>query len=102
VIKSVVVAELNCDTSSDLPAVDGLSGRILAQGSIAWDIATGDFYGLNSSGTWVNQSGEEESNSVQSLSASPRLSKLEVIENAEPAIEDGEENDEPLRDTESL
>lgn len=52
---SKVVAELDCDTASDLPTVDGLEGCVLAMGSIAWDISTGDFYGLNSSGSWIKQ-----------------------------------------------
>ena len=48
---SKAVVEIRCDTASDLPTA---SANWLA-GSIAWDIATGDFYGLNSSGTWVKQ-----------------------------------------------
>lgn len=58
---SKVVIEVDCDTSSDLPTATELEGRILAQGSVAWDISTGDFYGLNSSGVWIKQTGSEES-----------------------------------------
>ena len=57
---SVVIAELRIDTAEELPAADALAGRILAQGSLAWDISTGDFYGLNSSGEWINQTGGDE------------------------------------------
>lgn len=54
---SVVKAELDCDTAADLPAADGIGGRELLMGSIAWDISTGDFYALNSEGTWYKQDG---------------------------------------------
>lgn len=56
-IISVVKAELDCDTAADLPAADGIGGRELLMGSIAWDISTGDFYALNSEGTWYKQDG---------------------------------------------
>ncbi len=56
-IISVVKAELDCDTAADLPAADGIGGRELLMGSIAWDISTGDFYVLNSEGTWYKQDG---------------------------------------------
>ncbi len=55
--RAVVLAEVEMDTAADLPAVNAFDGRTLAKGSIAHDIATGDFYSLNSSGTWVNQTG---------------------------------------------
>ena len=55
--KSVVLAEICVDTAEELPNADGITGRILVQGSLAWDISTGDFYGLNSSGEWINQTG---------------------------------------------
>ena len=54
---SVVKVEIDIDSAEDLPAVDELSGRKLYMGSIAWDISTGDFYGLNSAGTWYKQDG---------------------------------------------
>lgn len=47
--------EIDVDTSSDLPDADAFAGKIIAQGSIAWDISTGDFYGMGSDGTWVVQ-----------------------------------------------
>lgn len=58
---SEVIIEVDCDTASDLPTVYELDGRVIGQGSIAWDISTGDFYGLNSSGVWIKQTGSEES-----------------------------------------
>ena len=53
--KSVVVAELAVDAKIDLPVPSGISGRILSHGTLAWEITTGDFYGLGSDGKWVNQ-----------------------------------------------
>lgn len=46
-------AEIAVDSASDL-ATECASG-VFTQGSIAWDIETGDFYGLDSSGEWVKQ-----------------------------------------------
>ena len=47
--------EIDVDTASDLPAADDFEGKLIAQGSIAWDISTGDFYGMQGDGTWVVQ-----------------------------------------------
>lgn len=47
--------EIDVDTASELPAVDDFEGKLIAQGSIAWDISTGDFYGMGSDGQWVVQ-----------------------------------------------
>ena len=55
---SVVRAEIDCDTAADIPAYNAVPGKKLAIGSIAWDISTGDFYGLDSSGEWIKQGGE--------------------------------------------
>lgn len=112
IIKSVVVAELNCDTSSDLPAVDGLAGRILAQGSIAWDISTGDFYGLSSDGVWNNQGGSSSDSvnaSVNSLAA-PNSTKSVLLKPGEKLDTDddfefdekGEENDSAIQYSEGV
>ncbi len=57
--RAVVLADVEADAVSDLPAANAFDGRTLAKGSIAHVIATGDFYSLNSSSTWVNQTGEE-------------------------------------------
>lgn len=53
--ESVERMEIDVDTASELPAVDAFAGKIIAQGSIAWDISTGDFYGMGSDGQWVVQ-----------------------------------------------
>ena len=72
-----VRAELDVDTAADLPAADSVSGYLLWQGSIAHDISTGDFYSLDSEGTWYAQDGsgayepEEVQNSPQNLNLSP-------------------------------
>lgn len=52
---AVIIAELAVDAKTELPEADGIEGRILAQGTLAWEISTGEFYGLRSNGTWVNQ-----------------------------------------------
>lgn len=84
---SVVKVEIDVDSAEDLPAVDELSGRKLYMGSIAWDVSTGDFYALNSEGTWYKQDGSgaytpAESNA--SLLSSP-LNLSKGVEN-EPDI----------------
>ena len=50
-------AEIAVDSSSDLTTTIG--GQVLTAGSIAWDISTGNFYGLDSTGTWRKQGGEQ-------------------------------------------
>lgn len=55
--RSVNRVEIDVDSASDLPAADDIDGILLYQGSIAWDISTGDFYGLKSDGTWYKQDG---------------------------------------------
>lgn len=57
--RAVVLADVEMDSAADLPGADDFDGRTLAKGSIAHDIATGDFYSLNSSGDWINQTGGE-------------------------------------------
>ena len=54
---SAVRVELDVDTAADLPAADSVSGYLLWQGSIAHDISTGDFYCIDSEGTWYAQDG---------------------------------------------
>lgn len=53
--ESIERMEIDVDTASGLPAVDDFEGKLIAQGSIAWDISTGDFYGMGSDGQWVVQ-----------------------------------------------
>ena len=107
---SVIRAEIFCDTAADLPAYDAVSGKELYMGSIAYDIATGDMYVMNSSHEWKNSNGEASSAKSMSLS-SPSLQKGQKIEVEQPdekeleiletKEEGGEEDDEPVRDTES-
>lgn len=59
-------AEIIVDSAAELPAE--INGNVLTMGSIAWDISTGDFYGLDSTGTWHNQTGEDTSQSNVSAS----------------------------------
>ena len=54
--RSVVIAELAVDEKTELPTANGIEGRTLAQGTLAWEISTGTFYGLGSDGMWVDQS----------------------------------------------
>lgn len=54
-ISGAEILEIAVDSSSDLPTTTSLAGHIIAMGSIAWDISTGDFYGMGSDGTWVVQ-----------------------------------------------
>lgn len=55
--KSVMRMEIDVDSAEELPDIDDFSGRIMYMGSVAWDISTGDFYGLTSTGEWVLQNG---------------------------------------------
>ena len=91
---SVVKVEIDIDSAEDLPVVDELSGTKLYMGSIAWDVSTGDFYALNSEGTWYKQDGsgaytpdEEPAETNASLLSSP-LNLGKGVEN-EPDITEG-------------
>lgn len=53
--RSLVIAELAVDSKTELPAEEGVEGRIISQGTIAWEISTGDLYGFGGDGKWVNQ-----------------------------------------------
>lgn len=53
-----VIAFISVADSSELPEVDGIDGLLLHEASGAWDISTGNSYGLtvnNGSGTWNPQ-----------------------------------------------
>ena len=54
---SVVRMEIDIDSAEELPETNYFSGRTLSQGSIAWDISTGNFYGMTSLGEWILQKG---------------------------------------------
>ena len=107
---SVIRAEIFCDTAADLPAYNAVSGTELYMGSIAYDIATGDMYVMNSSHEWKNANGEASSAKSMSLSSSslqkgqkieveqPEEKKLEILETE--GEEKGVEDDELIRDPE--
>lgn len=107
---SVIRAEIFCDTAADLPAYDAVSCTELYMGSIAYDIATGDMYVMNSSHEWKNSNGEASSAKSLSLS-SPSFQKGQKIEVEQPeekeleileteGEEKGVEDDELIRDPE--
>ena len=54
---SVEIIELDIGSASELPTPDFIDGKYLYQGSIAHDVSTGDFYCIDSEGTWYNQDG---------------------------------------------
>ena len=82
---SVERMEICADTASDLPTVNSITGCMIAQGSIAWDVSTGDFYGMTSTGDWINQS--VNANTAQTLELTAEdypvadASESEVAEN---------------------
>lgn len=46
-------AKIAVDSAADLAA--NLNNYYFALGSLAWDVSTGDIYGIDSSGTWHKQ-----------------------------------------------
>lgn len=53
--KSYEYLEIDVDTASELP--DGeIDGIVIAHGSIAHIVTTGEFYALSGDGKWYNQS----------------------------------------------
>lgn len=98
--------EICVDAASDLPTVNSITGCKIAQGSIAWDISTGDFYGMSSTGEWINQSGG--ANAVQTLELTtedyPAVQTLELTAEDYPvavAEESEVADDEPMGNFES-
>ena len=59
--KKHIIAELDVDSASDLPSQE-FGEYFLHMGSIAHDISTGNFYSINSAGTWYNQDGSGAAN----------------------------------------
>lgn len=49
--------ELTADAETDLQNLDSIDGFDIGFGSLCLVIETGDIWALNSSGTWVNQTG---------------------------------------------
>ena len=56
--KMAVCAEIDVDTADELPEIDGISGRILHQGSTALIIKEGRLAVLSGDGKWYGVSGE--------------------------------------------
>lgn len=76
--------EICVDAASDLPTVNSITGCMIAQGSIAWDVSTGDFYGMSSAGDWINQSGNANTAQTLELTADDypvAVAESEVAEN---------------------
>lgn len=76
--RSVMRAEMVVDTVEELPAVDGLDGVLLAQGSVANVINEGTKYQLNSSGEWKESSFSDAiriKGRVDSVSELPSVAK---------------------------
>ena len=84
---SLTRAEMFCDTSDDLPAVDDIDGCILDMGSIAYDIATGDFYVLNSDGEWKNSQREEVNVSLNSSALDEQIIQIKGADDEENELE---------------
>lgn len=59
--KKHIIAELDVDTAAELPSQE-YGEYYLHMGSIAHDISTGDFYSIDSTGTWYKQDGSGAAN----------------------------------------
>ncbi len=90
---SVERMEICVDAASDLPTANSIAGCKIAMGSIAWDVSTGDFYGMTSTGEWVNQSGN--ANTAQTLELTADDYPVAVAAESEVA------DDEPMGNFES-
>ena len=53
--QSLIVAQIECDTLADLPAVNAFTGRTLVKGSASHVIEGNTQHELNSSGSWIQQ-----------------------------------------------
>lgn len=73
--------ELNADSAADLATT--YEGYDIAAGSICLDISTGDFYVLNGSGAWVNQTGDSSASQSTTASKSDLLTKATVYHDDE-------------------
>lgn len=79
--KAVYLVDVEVDSSGDLPEADAYAGCLLAKGSVAHDINTGDHYCLNSSGIWKKQKTSSELGTATS-------SILMGVKTAEPIFDD--------------
>lgn len=104
---NLVLLELAADSVNDFPAPNEEEGQLISMGSIGYEISTGDLYVLSSEGTWTNSSGAaaQDSKSLTLSSPSTKGEKIEIEQPEEKELEilekGVENNDEPLRDTES-
>lgn len=104
---NLVLLELAADSVDDFPAPNEEEGQLISMGSIGYEINTGDLYVLSSEGTWTNSSGAaaQDSKSLTLSSPSTKGEKIEIEQPEEKELEilkkGVENNDEPLRDTES-
>lgn len=74
--KSYEYLELDVDTASELP--DGeYEGIVIAHGSIAHIVSTGEFYALGGDGKWYNQ--DDGSTPSDEVTASPNMISPTVI-----------------------
>lgn len=76
--RSVMRAKIVVDTVEELPAVDGLGGILLSQGSVADVINEGTRYKLNSEGEWKESNFNEAiriKGRVDSVSELPSVAK---------------------------
>lgn len=84
--KAIILADVEMDSAGDLPEVNAFTDRLLAKGSVAHDINTGDYYCLNSSGIWKKQKSSSELGTATSAllmgvtTAEPILGELEIKE----------------------
>jgi hypothetical protein len=85
-------AELFADTSTDLALT--CENITLAAGSIAYVIAEGEFYVLNSADEWKSSTPAADSKSLKTAVADMRKDEVKT------ELKDGEE-DEPIERTES-
>ena len=94
--RSEELLELAVSSASELPEADAIPGILISESSIAWDISTGDFYGLTGE-TWYKQDGSGAYNPDASLSVSdsrsvslPETKSISVPEEKESVIGDSE------------
>lgn len=59
--KKHIIAELDVDAASELPSQE-YGDYFLHMGSVARDVSTGDFYSIDSAGTWYKQDGSGAAN----------------------------------------
>jgi len=97
---SVERMEIDVDNADEIPAVDFFEGKRLHQGSIAWVISTGEFYGLNGDGEWINQSNPDTATASEPTAMSaPTMMRMSAVK--PETVEEVVEDEKSLRNTES-